>query len=81
VMAISAFATVVHGWDLAIATGQPVTELPAGLLAHAEAVAHQVVPGLRDGGDHSLFGPEVPAPGNATPTERLMAFLGRARRP
>jgi len=81
VMAISAFATAVHGWDLAVATGQPVTELPAGLLAHAEAVAHQVVPGLRGGGDHSLFGPEVPAPGNATPTERLMAFLGRPRQP
>jgi uncharacterized protein (TIGR03086 family) len=78
-MAISAFATAVHSWDLAIATGRAVTELPAGLLDHAGAVARQVVPGLRDGGDHSLFGPGVPAPADATPTERLMAFLGRAR--
>jgi len=39
------------------------------------------VPGLRDGGDHSLFGPEVPAPASATPTEQLMAFLGRSGRP
>ncbi|MBO3749248.1 TIGR03086 family protein [Streptosporangiaceae bacterium NEAU-GS5] len=76
-MAISAFATIVHGWDLAIASGQTVTELPAGLLAHARAVAEELVPPLRGGQDHSLFQAELPAPADATPTQRLMAFLGR----
>lgn len=78
VLAISAFATIVHGWDLAIATAQPITELPDDLVAHAWAVADQVVPGLRAApGDHGLFQQEVAAPEGSTPTRRLMAFLGR----
>ena len=55
------------------------------MLSHDMAVSvdtrPEIVPGLRGGGDHSLFGPEVPVPGNAAPTDRLMAFLGRARQP
>ena len=77
VMAVSAFATVVHGWDIAIAAGRPITELPPDLLAHASAVAQDLVPPLRAADDHSLFQPELPAPAGATPTQELMAFLGR----
>jgi uncharacterized protein (TIGR03086 family) len=77
-LAISAFATVVHGWDIAIATNQPITELPADLLAHAETVAHQIVPAHRaTDGEHGLFQPESPTPPDATPTQRFMAYLGR----
>ena len=76
-LAITAFATVVHGWDLAVAIDQEITELPDELLAHARAVAAEHVPVLRAGDDHSLFLPEVPAPADATPTQELMAFLGR----
>jgi uncharacterized protein (TIGR03086 family) len=76
-MAISAFATAVHTWDLAIATGQPITELPADQLAHADAIAHQIVPELRGTQGHGLFQPELPAQPDATATQRLMAFLGR----
>ncbi len=76
-LAISAFATIVHGWDIAIAAGRPVVDLPAALVDHAQAVATRYVPGLRADDDHSLFQPEVPAPAGATPTQRLMAFLGR----
>jgi len=80
VLAISAFATIVHGWDLASATAQPITELPADLVAHARAVAEQVVPDLRAAeGEHGLFQQEVAAPAGSTPTQRLMAFLGRTQ--
>ncbi|OHV41516.1 MULTISPECIES: TIGR03086 family metal-binding protein [Pseudofrankia] len=76
-LAISAFATVVHAWDLTLATNRPVRELPGDLLAHADDVARRYVPTLRAGDDHSLFQPEIPAPADANPTQRLMAFLGR----
>ncbi|ONH26981.1 TIGR03086 family metal-binding protein [Pseudofrankia asymbiotica] len=79
-LAISAFATIVHGWDLALATRRPVLELPDDLFAHADHVARRYVPALRAGDDHSLFQPEVPAPADANPTQRLMAFLGRTPR-
>ena len=76
-MSISAFATLVHTWDLAIATGRDaLTELPPELLEHASTVAHRLVPDLRGAGS-DLFQPELPAPPDATPTQRLMAFLGR----
>ena len=76
-MAISAFSTIVHGWNLAIATGQDVAELPEDLLAHARTIADQIVPGLRAGEGHNLFQPELSTPHGATPTHRLLAFLGR----
>jgi uncharacterized protein (TIGR03086 family) len=76
-LSISAFATIVHGWDLATATGQPAVELPAELLAHASAVSHAYVPALRAAEDNELFCPEAPAAANATATQELMAFLGR----
>jgi uncharacterized protein (TIGR03086 family) len=77
VMAISAFATVAHGVDLAIATARPTIELPAELLEHARAVAEQIVPGLRGEDDGSLFRPETHVPAESTPTQHLMAYLGR----
>jgi len=80
-LSISAFATVVHGWDIATATGQTALEVPAELLAHASAVSHAYVPDLRAAEDSSLFKPEAPVPANATATQELMAFLGRTVTP
>lgn len=79
-LSISGFATLVHTWDLATATGQPFAELQPELLEHGDRIAHAVVPGLRSSGDGpALFQPEVEPAADATPTERLMAFLGRGR--
>jgi uncharacterized protein (TIGR03086 family) len=63
---------IVHGWDLAVATGQgyevPVPEIDAaiGFVAAFEAP--------RDG---RLFGPIVPVADDATPLERLLSLTGR----
>jgi uncharacterized protein (TIGR03086 family) len=64
---------LVHGWDLATATGQSY-EPPDALVADAQAFARQAVDALRDG---DTFAPAVePQPG-ATPIQRLAAFTGR----
>jgi uncharacterized protein (TIGR03086 family) len=64
---------LIHGWDLATATGQPY-DPPAGLVAEIEAYAHQAVDPLRNG---DAFSEAVePAP-DATPIERLAAYTGR----
>ena len=65
---------VTHGWDLAVATGQPAEADPE-LAATAEAAARRGIPA--DRGPGVPFGPVVePAP-DATPTERLVNWLGR----
>ena len=64
---------VVHGWDLAVATGQPYT--PAAE-AVAEARAYEE-PRVTAGGLEGLFAPPVPAASDA-PLDRLVAMLGRA---
>jgi uncharacterized protein (TIGR03086 family) len=64
---------LVHGWDLAVATGQSY-EPPDELVAAAEDYARRTLDSLRDG---QAFSPAVePAP-SATPIERLAAFTGR----
>ncbi len=64
---------LVHGWDLATATGQPY-DPPAELVAAVEAFARQAIDPLRDG---QTFGDAVePSPG-ATAIERLAAYTGR----
>ncbi|MGW0178820.1 TIGR03086 family metal-binding protein [Nocardia sp. NPDC003345] len=70
--------TVAHGWDLAVATGQPAEADPA-LVAKAQAVADRA---LSDAfrGPRSPFGPRVEPRPEAGPTDRLAAFLGRSWR-
>lgn len=74
-IAIITFSTLVHSWDLAVAMGErdtvTFTEDEAVL---AQAVADQLVPMTRPEG---LYGPEVPAPADASPTQRIVAFTGR----
>jgi uncharacterized protein (TIGR03086 family) len=67
---------LVHGWDLAVATGQDYRADPGV----AAAVLHQVTmltrPGmeeLRDG----QFGPVVPVPDDAPVLDRILGLTGR----
>ena len=65
---------LVHTWDLATATGQTY-DPPEPVVVEVLAFAHQAIaPAMRGG----PFGTEVPAPADATPLQRLVAFTGRA---
>ena len=74
--AASGFTTLdilVHGWDLAAATGQP-TDLDGRLAAHVLGFAeHALPPDMRAPG----IAAPLPVAGDAPVTHRLVAFLGR----
>lgn len=64
---------LVHGWDLAKATGQP-TSLDDALAAHVLAFAQQAItPGFRA----PRIGPALPVEADAPIADRLIAFVGR----
>lgn len=65
---------LVHGWDIATATGQAY-EPPAEVVAEVDAYAQQAIGDeLRDG---QTFAIAASAPAGASPLERLVAFTGR----
>jgi uncharacterized protein (TIGR03086 family) len=64
---------LVHGWDLATATGQSY-EPADELVADAHSFAREALAALRDG---QTFGDAVEPAADATPIERLVAFTGR----
>lgn len=65
---------LVHGWDLAIATGRPY-QPPVTLVAEVDAFAREaIVPAMREA---DMFAAPVEAPADATPIERLVALTGR----
>ena len=65
---------VVHGWDLARATGQDATIDP-DLAAEALDISHGLLsPELRETG---VFGPEIPISDDNPLHDRLVAFMGR----
>ncbi|MFI6793340.1 TIGR03086 family metal-binding protein [Nonomuraea sp. NPDC050383] len=70
---------VIHGWDVAVATGQPYPgEEPA--LAEALREAYTWVSAVAAGspqGSPGLFGPPVPVPGDAPLMDRLLGLTGR----
>lgn len=69
-----AFDGLVHGWDLATATGQPY-DPPTALVAEIDGFARELLkPEMRDG---VAFGAEAEAAPNAGRLERLVAFTGR----
>jgi uncharacterized protein (TIGR03086 family) len=74
--ALAGFTTLdilVHGWDLAKATGQPA-DLDGRLAAHVLAFAEQALtPQTRA----PRIGPALPVAADAPVTDRLAAFLGR----
>ncbi|MGY1636643.1 TIGR03086 family metal-binding protein [Geodermatophilus sp. SYSU D00742] len=70
---VTADEVLVHGWDLAVATGQEFAADPAAVEA-ATAFAAQVAAGPAVPG---LFGPRVAVPDDAPPLHRLLALTGR----
>ena len=73
VAAQSTFSTLVHGWDLAVALGED-GELPQHLLDLSWSFAEDLVPVLREVG---VVAAPVEVGEGATPTQRLLAFMGR----
>ena len=73
-VATASLEITVHGWDVAQTTGAR-TPIPDGLARHLLAIARQVVSD-DDRGDR--FATAVPEPPGAGPSDRLLAFLGRA---
>ena len=75
--ALAGFTTLdilVHGWDLATATGQPV-DLDGRLAAHALGFAEQAL--ATEESRAGRIGPAVSVAADAPVTQRLAAFLGR----
>jgi uncharacterized protein (TIGR03086 family) len=69
-----AFDGLVHGWDLASATGQRF-DVPADLVEEIDGFARAALTDdLRDG---DTFKQPNAAPGGATPIEQVAAFSGR----
>jgi uncharacterized protein (TIGR03086 family) len=65
---------LVHGWDLARATGQD-PELDAEVAEPVLAFAHEAF--VDDAARGPSIGPEVAVPSGASVTDRLVGFLGR----
>jgi uncharacterized protein (TIGR03086 family) len=68
---ITLIDTLVHGWDLAKATGQDA-EMPEDVAGAALAFTTKMMKGRRVG-----FGEPVPVPDDASVTDRLVGWLGR----
>jgi uncharacterized protein (TIGR03086 family) len=67
---------LVHGWDVAVASGQPVGELdPATVDAVHDYLAAMV--GANPDGTPGVFGPPVPVPADAGTFEALIGLTGR----
>lgn len=66
--------TLVHGWDLAVATGQQPSEAPAGLAATVEGFVDQAIPQATRKG---MYDEPQASADDAEPTERLANALGR----
>jgi uncharacterized protein (TIGR03086 family) len=74
VLRLLACDLLVHAWDLASATGQPITP-PAALLDETEpTIRGMIAPEMRDG---DVFADEVAPPAGAGPLQRIIAFSGR----
>lgn len=67
---------LVHGWDLARATGQ-AADFPADVAERTLAGVRQQLTSRPEGPD-APFAPEVPVPADAPAIDRLAGFLGRA---
>lgn len=67
-----------HGWDLARAIGHPA-DLDHDVAAELLSQVRGTIPDALRGPDgQALFGPELSAPGGASPADQLAAFLGRS---
>jgi uncharacterized protein (TIGR03086 family) len=64
---------LLHGWDLATATGQDAT-MPDGL---AQAAYDMIYGRFTEEQRAGVFAPEVPVGADASPQDRLLAYTGR----
>jgi uncharacterized protein (TIGR03086 family) len=64
---------LLHGWDVARATGQDTT-MPPGL---AETAYEMIHGRFTDEQRKGVFKPEVPVPADASPQARLLGYTGR----
>ncbi len=64
---------LLHGWDVARATGQDAT-MPDGLAAAAYETIHGR---FTDEQRPGIFKPEIPVAAGASPQDRLLAYTGR----
>jgi uncharacterized protein (TIGR03086 family) len=71
---------IVHGWDLAVATGQPYPDTDPALDASIAAAYGWVetVVAQQPGGIPGLFGPRVSVPEDASLLHRLLGLTGRS---
>jgi uncharacterized protein (TIGR03086 family) len=65
--------SLLHGWDVARATGQDTT-MPTGLAQAAYDIVHGA---FTDDQRTGVFGPELPVGDDASPQEKLLAYTGR----
>ncbi len=72
-ISIITYSTLIHSWDVAVAVGRTV-EFDEAEAALAEAVGAALVPALQPQG---MFGPQIQLTGEASPTQRVIAFAGR----
>jgi uncharacterized protein (TIGR03086 family) len=72
--AVAVNEVLVHGWDLAVATGQSYRSDPASVQACLEFVGDRSDPANDPPG---LFGPVVPVPDDAPAFDRLLGRTGR----
>jgi uncharacterized protein (TIGR03086 family) len=68
------FDLVVHGWDLARATGQDIVVDPRDV-ERIQAMVEKMGDTMRENG---VIAPPVDPPDGASDQDRLMASLGRA---
>jgi uncharacterized protein (TIGR03086 family) len=71
--AVAALEIAVHGWDITQACGRRLP-IPSPLAADLLELSQLLVP---PGGRFPLFAPPVPVSGEASPSDRLAAYLGR----
>lgn len=74
--AVAVDELVLHGWDLARATGQPFESDPVSVEASLGFAASMSVPG-EEAGREGLYGPVVPVPDDAPALDRLLGYAGR----
>jgi uncharacterized protein (TIGR03086 family) len=66
---------LIHGWDLAVSSGQPYSPAPEHVKAATGFVGPQAAQNPQ--GTPGLFGPAVAVPEEATPLDRLLGLTGR----
>ncbi len=76
VLAMALGEYIIHGWDLATATGRPYDAPTAAVNPAHEFLKSMVAPDYR-GPDSGFFDAEVAVPENASPLVKLLGFAGR----